>query len=329
SCLISIGVMAYNQEKFVRQTMDCILAQQCHYPFEIIIGDDASTDNTRKVLLEYQRKFPNIIKLLPEAPNKGVLKNFRSVIEACTGKYIAFCHCDDYWHDPMKLEKQISFLESNPDIGLVHTDANVFFEKSNVTEPAFHRSHNEVIPDGDVFTAILTGKFFIFTGSACYRKAAVDQYIDFDEFENSGFMYEDLPSWLELSKHVKFKYLDDAMMTYRVVENSHSHPRHKARKFVLMQGHYQMKKHFIDKYNVDKKTALEFELNFHRDKFNIAYNLDNYKEADDSFRFLQQQHQAGMKMRLKRTLLRFPFIHQSLKKLKKAYKPKKQAAVTH
>ena len=109
--MISVGVMGYNQESFVREAMDSILAQQCSYPFEIVIGDDASTDNTRAILEEYQQKHPDIIRLLPKAPNKGVLKNYASVIKACTGKYIAFCHCDDYWHDPLKLQKQVDFLK--------------------------------------------------------------------------------------------------------------------------------------------------------------------------------------------------------------------------
>lgn len=327
--IISVGVMAYNQEKYVRQAMDSILAQQCHYSFEIVIGDDASKDNTRAILLEYQRKYPHIIKVLPEGPNKGVLKNFRAVVEACSGKYIAFCHCDDFWHDPLKLEKQVSFLESHPGYGLVHTDANVYFEKTDTIDVASHKKYGEHIPEGDVFEDIVTGKFFIYTCSACYRKADVDQYISFDEFENNDFMYEDLPTWLELSKHVKFKYLDEPTMTYRVVQNSHSHPKQKARKFELMRGHHHMKMHFIKKYKVSPETELAFKLKFHHDKFNIAYNLGNYPEADESFRFLQQHHETDMKMKVKRTVLRFPMVRESLKKIKKVYGAKKLAAETH
>ena len=68
--MISVGVMGYNQEQYVRQTMDCILAQQCSYPFEIVVGDDASTDNTRAILEEYRQKHPDIIRLLPKAPTR-------------------------------------------------------------------------------------------------------------------------------------------------------------------------------------------------------------------------------------------------------------------
>lgn len=320
--MISVGVMAYNQEKFVRQTMDCILAQQCNFSFEIVIGDDDSSDNTRPILEEYQRKYPHIIKLLPKGPNKGILRNFRAVMEACTGKYISFCHCDDFWHDPFKLEKQVSFLENNPDYGFVHTDANVLFENSRITMPSYHAKEQKPMPEGMVFAELLTSKFFIFTGSACYPKAVIEKYVDFNEFEKEDFLYEDLPTWLELAKHVRFKYLPDATLTYRVMENSHSNPKQVARKFFLLEAHHKMKKHFVRKYNVDTTTALEFELKYHEIKFNMAYNLGDYREAEDSFRFFKNHNLAGKKLWLKKTLLSFPFAHKSLKKIKKLYKPK-------
>jgi glycosyltransferase involved in cell wall biosynthesis len=320
--LVSIGVMAYNQEKYARQTMECILAQQCNFTFEIVIGDDASTDGTRRILEEFQRQYPHIIKLLPKGPNKGILRNFRAVIEACSGKYISFCHCDDFWHNPLKLEKQVNFLQKNPDYGFVHTDADVFFQNKHKTVPSFHASEGKPIPEGDVFNELLTGKFFIFTGSACYPKEVIDKYVSFDEFEKADFMYEDLPTWLELAKNVKFKYLPDSTMTYRVIENSHSNPTQLARKYVLMDAHHKMKAHFIKKYKLGEKTELEFELQYHLMRFNVAYNQNNYKEANKSFQYLKNHNQADMKMKLKNTLLRFPVVQTSLKKISKLYSRK-------
>jgi glycosyltransferase involved in cell wall biosynthesis len=320
--MISIGVMAYNQEKYARQTMDCILAQQCNYTFEIVIGDDASTDGTRAILEEYQKKYPHIIRLLPRGPNKGILRNFRAVMEACTGKYISFCHCDDFWHDPLKLEKQVSFLENNPEYGFIHTDADVYFQNKNKTVPSFHASEGKSIPEGDVFKELLTGKFFIFTGSACYSKEVVEKYVNFNEFEKADFLYEDLPTWLELAKNVKFKYLSDSTMTYRQITNSHSNPTQLARKYVLMDAHYKMKTYFIRKYNLGKRAESEFELEYHQMRFNVAYNQNNYKEASKSYQYLKNHHQAGMKLMLKNTLLRFPAVQTSLKKISKLYKRK-------
>lgn len=325
--MISVGVMGYNQEKYVRQTMDSILAQQCSYPFEIVIGDDDSADNTRAILEEYQKKYPEIIRLLPKAPNKGVLKNYADVVKACTGKYIAFCHCDDYWHDPLKLQKQVDFLENNPGYGLVHTDADFYLEKSNSTLYSYHGKVHPDMPDGDVFEALLQGQFSITTPTALYSKAAMDKYVDFNEFEKAGFLYEDLPTWLELSKHVKFKYLKDSTSTYRVIEDSHSHPKNGDRKLFLLQGHYNMKKHFIKKYNVAASVERKFEIQYNLVKFNLAYKWQKYPEAAQSLNFLKEEKLVTLKMRLKMLFIQLPFFHKTLRSIKKTYIPK--TSVSH
>lgn len=316
SPFISVGVMSYNQEKYIRHTLDCLLAQQCEYSFEIIIGDDGSKDNSRAIILDYQQKHPDIIKVMPEAPNKGILRNYTDIVRACSGKYIAFCHCDDYWHDPLKLQKQVSFLEKNPEYEFVHTDANVYLENTDKTIFSFNTINQKDIPDGEVFESFFTSKFFIFTCSACYTRSAIEKYVNFDEFIQADFMYEDLPTWIELSRHIKFKYLNDAMITYRVVEDSHSHPKHKERKFVLMKGHYHMKKHFIRKYGLDKKIEQDFDIQHHSNKFNVAFNLNNYEQAEDSFNFLKQHNQAGIRLRLKKMILDTPVLYRSIKNFK-------------
>jgi glycosyltransferase involved in cell wall biosynthesis len=320
--MISVGVMGYNQEKYVRQTMDSILAQQCSYPFEIVIGDDDSSDNTRSILEEYHKNYPDRIRLLPKAPNKGVLRNYADVVKACKGKYIAFCHCDDYWHDPLKLQKQADFLEKDPDYGLVHTDADFYMEKTNSTLYSYHAKTHPDMPEGNVFNALLAGEFSITTPTALYSKEAMDKYVDFEEFEKAGFLYEDLPTWLELSKHVKFKFLKDSTSTYRIIENSHSHPKNGDRKFFLLQGHYNMKKHFIKKYNADPAVERQFEIQFNRIKFVLAYKWQKYPEALQAFTFLKEQKSADLKMRLKLLFLQLPFLHKTLRNIKNLYLPK-------
>ena len=319
TCLISVGVMGYNQEKYVRQAMDSILAQKCTYPFEIVVADDASTDNTRKILEEYQQKHLDLIRMLPKTPNKGVLKNYASVVKACTGKYIAFCHCDDYWHDPLKLQKQVDFLESNPGYGLVHTDADFFMENTGATLHGYHGKVHPGMPEGNVFEALLQGQFSIVTPTALYSKEAMEKYVDFEEFEKAGFLYEDLPTWLELSKHVKFKFLKDSTSTYRVIDNSHSHSKSGDRRLFLLQGHYNMKMHFIKKYNVDPEIKRNFETQYNLNKFTLAYKWGSYAAASESIAFLKSENAVTMKMRLKMLFLQLPFLRKTLINIKKLY----------
>lgn len=314
--------MAYNQELYVRQTMDSLLAQQCSYPFEIVIGDDASTDNTRAILEDYQQRHPDLIRLLPKEPNKGVLDNYARVVNACTGKYIAFCHCDDYWHDPLKLQKQADMLESSPGYGLVHSDADFYMENSQSTLYGYHAKTHPNMPEGALFEDLLLGRFSIITSTAMYSKEAMDKHVDFDEFRKAGFLYEDLPTWLALANHVKFKYLADSTCTYRVIENSHSHPKNAARRFVLLQGHYNMKRHFIDKYHVKGSVVRRFEIQFNQTKFNLAYKWSNFTAAKEAFTVLKSERAVSTKMRAKMLFLQLPFLSKTLKNIKKLYLPK-------
>lgn len=111
--LVSVCMITYNHEKYISQAIEGVLIQQTNFAFELIIGEDCSTDNTRKICLEYKEKYPNIIRLLLPDVNLGMSKNFIETIQAATGKYIAFCEGDDYWTDSEKLQKQVSFLDAN------------------------------------------------------------------------------------------------------------------------------------------------------------------------------------------------------------------------
>ncbi|WP_346711994.1 glycosyltransferase [Phocaeicola plebeius] len=117
--MVSIHCLAYNHEKTIRQTLESFVMQKTTFQFEAIIHDDASTDNTASIIQEYTEKYPNIIKPIFEKENQyskhdGSLT--RIMYEACTGKYIAYCEGDDYWTDPLKLQKQVDYLESHPEI---------------------------------------------------------------------------------------------------------------------------------------------------------------------------------------------------------------------
>ena len=113
--VISICTLTYNHEKFISKAIESALVQKCSYKIEMIISDDCSTDNTVEIIKEYAAKYPGIIKPIFNAKNLGPKKNNVQCLTACTGKYIAGLEGDDYWTDTYKLQKQIDFLESNPD----------------------------------------------------------------------------------------------------------------------------------------------------------------------------------------------------------------------
>jgi glycosyltransferase involved in cell wall biosynthesis len=119
--LVSIIVLTYNHEKFIRQALDSIIMQKVCFSYEILVGDDASTDGTQSILKEYKAKYPDLFHIEFRTENLGATRNAYDLLIKARGKYLATLEGDDYWIDPNKLQIQIDFLENNPNfIGCTH-----------------------------------------------------------------------------------------------------------------------------------------------------------------------------------------------------------------
>lgn len=112
-------MVTYNHDKYIKKAIDSILMQKANFKYELVIGEDASTDNTAGIIKKYQDKHPDIIKARFNSPNLGAISNSIKTLSECSGKYIAMCEGDDYWTDENKLQIQYDFLENNPKYGLV------------------------------------------------------------------------------------------------------------------------------------------------------------------------------------------------------------------
>lgn len=124
----SISIITYNHEKFIGQALDSVLMQDVNFEYEIVIGEDCSTDNTRKILLEYQDKHPAKIHLLLPEKNQGLIRNFVQTYKTCRGEYIATLDGDDYWTSPKKLQSQVDFLDSHPDFSMCFHPVRYYYD---------------------------------------------------------------------------------------------------------------------------------------------------------------------------------------------------------
>ncbi|WP_029035380.1 glycosyltransferase [Salinimicrobium terrae] len=125
--LVSVFMLTYNQEEFIAQAIEGVLMQETSFTYQLVIGEDASSDRTRKICEEYAAANPEKIKLLPSYRNLGLINNFIRTYKECNGEYVAICDGDDYWTDPLKLQKQVDFLDSNPDYSIVFTSFQFLF----------------------------------------------------------------------------------------------------------------------------------------------------------------------------------------------------------
>lgn len=153
---VSVVCIAYNQVKYIRQCMESIVSQKTTFPFHLLIHDDCSTDGTTEIIREFEEKYPDIVKPLYEEENQykkgGVMPSYL-VLPHVTGEYVAFCEGDDYWDDPLKLQKQYDALKAHPECRMcVHRVKTVWEngEDANIS-----------IPNKFSGTQIIPGKTFI------------------------------------------------------------------------------------------------------------------------------------------------------------------------
>jgi glycosyltransferase involved in cell wall biosynthesis len=215
--LISVFIITYNQEKTIAQTIESVLMQKGNFTMELVIGEDASKDHTRQICIDYQKKYPETIKLLLQEGNQGLVKNYIETQQLCTGKYIALCAGDDYWIDDQKLEKQRFFLERNSKFGVVSTNGFKLYEKSNKLVKGI--APLNPVPNGDVFHLTHTGGVYAMPLSLMFKRELL-KHFDFDEFILRDFSCEDVPMQAILAKYTKFGHIPDYTCVYRVYDTS-------------------------------------------------------------------------------------------------------------
>jgi glycosyltransferase involved in cell wall biosynthesis len=258
--LVSVLMLTYNHEKFIEQAVRGVLNQLCNFDFELIIAEDCSPDNTRAVLMSVISNHPMgyCVKYTRHDQNLGMHRNAHFVMQAAVGKYIAICEGDDFWSDPSKLQKQVDFLEQNEDYGLVHHEADYFFQAKQKLVPDFHKRNRIHVSTGFVFEELLQYNN-IYTPTVVYRRELFDHYLAINENIRNDFLMADYAMWLEFSQHCKFHYLDKSMAVYRVLVNSASHSYDFRKKMYFLRSYCQIKFYFLKRYKVNTVEASQIK----------------------------------------------------------------------
>jgi glycosyltransferase involved in cell wall biosynthesis len=213
---VSVVICAYNRETTIGQTINSVLQQRCNFPIEVIIGEDCGTDRTRDICINFQRKYPETIKLFLHEENCGPGKNWAVLVKESRGEFIASCDDDDYWHNENKLQLQIEHMEANRDYGVVHTEYDVLYVKRNKLIKNYLTKKNIRIPDDYTMRDIFYGRVNICASTSCIRKELIDKFVPLDDYIRYKFGIQDWPTWLILSKYSKIGYLPVSTTTYRI-----------------------------------------------------------------------------------------------------------------
>jgi len=208
--MVSVCVVTYNHEKFIKETLDSILSQNTDFCFDIVIGEDCSLDHTREIIIKYQKKYPDLIKLIISSSNVGAQQNGARTLNACHGKYIAVCDGDDYWTDPNKLQKQVNFLEENEDYVMSFHSVDI---KNSIPKGEMHSNYKYPIPIKNTLTLKdLAFKHYIPTCSLVFRAKVIPKPLP--EWFHKCSM-GDIPLELIIASKGLTKYIDEPMAVYR------------------------------------------------------------------------------------------------------------------
>lgn len=244
--MLSIYVPVYNHEKYVVQALNSILMQETQYKYEVLVGEDCSTDNTRNVLKSYEKEHPNKFKIFyrEKNMNNSDCNNGLDLKRRCIGKYIICLEGDDYWTDKYKIEKQINFLENNPEYIAVAHKCTVVDENSQPNGETYPECLDINYTFEHYVSDILPGQ----TATVLCRN-----YMNMKHFDKSilekGLIPGDRLLYFSLLCHGKIYCMPDKMSAYRHITNGGSS--------------------FSATYKYDYNTTEQW----HRELLNYSYNI--------------------------------------------------------
>lgn len=242
---VAIWTMTYNHAPYIRECLDGIVMQQTNFPFVAIVHDDCSLDGTIEIIKEYASKYPDIIKPIFEEENQyskhnGSLDRIKQQSLTATGaKYIAICEGDDYWTDPLKLQKQVDFLESHPDYGMCYTRVKRYIQKKKKFIDVWG-GYYETLEE-------LLDKNTIPTLSVLFRHNLLKQYYYEIKPETQKWKMGDYPMWLYLSSCYNLKFLPDVTGVYRILGSSASHCNDIKEQLKFNLSFFEVSKYFAEK----------------------------------------------------------------------------------
>lgn len=279
--LVAIDCITYNHELFIKETLEGFISQKTNFPFVAIVHDDASKDKTAEIIKEYTEKYPDIILPIYETENqysKGegtfrvVSEIMRTAIDATGAKYVALCEGDDYWIDPFKLQKQVDFLEQNPDYGMVYGLAKQYVQSENLF------IENLGINYANIFE-LITKNYQIPTATILYKKVAFDQIFN-KYLKDKSWQMGDYPLSLAMMTDFKIKLIPFELSVYRILEQSASHIKDYNKLIGVLKSIHELRLYFLSINNISLDSTNLIN-NLNRSLFLYSIGFKKFKEAAD------------------------------------------------
>ena len=297
--LLSVHLITYNNEQYIEDTLQSILKQEVDFDYEIVIGDDCSTDETIKIINIYAAKYPNIFKVVKNEKQLGILRNFKATLDRCNGVFVFDIAGDDLLKTNDALQKMVNVLNNDTSLGFVDTGFDSFNVESKTTM-AFKNKFILNSSKENYIEAVLLGE--IIPIGHCFRKEYLYKYVDFETYIKMNIAIEDYPILVDMIMHTKFERINESLHTYTVHLNSYSHQQNIEEQIFQSNQMNDLFNLFSKKYNFPEKLKNKFS-NYHyktllyyaRVSLNgemakTVYRKIKHKSLKDRVRFLGSQY---------------------------------------
>jgi glycosyltransferase involved in cell wall biosynthesis len=296
--LVSVNMVTYNHAPYIAQAIEGVLQQKTNFPIELVIGEDCSTDGTHEIVLNFQQKYPSLIRVITSEKNVGARVNGNRVRRSCRGKYIAFCDGDDYWHYKNKLNIQIDSLESNQDVGLIHCDVDRFYVEKNVRIKSYHKKRRLSYKYNNILYGIIVYEYIVETCTAVVRNDLLKKIHEECQYEFSDiFMMGDVQMWIEIAYRSKVKYIDESYATRNILPESLSISKDFNKNISFWKSCNNIHMHYANKYGGDESDILKNTISYNY--YNLLCRL-SYKARDPKLgmEIIEESRKNGVSLSL-------------------------------
>jgi glycosyltransferase involved in cell wall biosynthesis len=284
--LLSVHLITYNNKKHIQETIQSILKQKVDFDYEIVIGDDCSSDNTFEILQEYKKKHTNLIKLKRNNLNLGILKNFKSTLDRCSGTYVFDIAGDDYLNNDHALQKMVNTFRDNHEIGFIDCGYDRLDDATKKVTPF---KNKDVINDSKETyrNKLLLGK--IAPIGHCFKKESIYKYVNFETYLKKGISIEDYPILVNMVMNADFVLLNESLVTYRVHDHSYSHQKNLNNIVSQKEEMLWLFNHFSKKYSFPEALKQIYYQNHFRSLLFTAGYFQNGTLGKDAFKKVKKK----------------------------------------
>jgi glycosyltransferase involved in cell wall biosynthesis len=299
---ISVLMITYNHAAYIAKAIESVLAQRLDTSFELIIGEDCSTDRTRELVRSFQDRHPGTIRVITSPENVGMNENLRRVALAARGEYVTFCEGDDLWHNPDKLSRQLSLARANPNVGMVYSDYDRAIRVAGrwrIMQNVIGRS-GEAPAHGAAFEDLLDRIQVHLSTMLCRRSLVTDYFLS--DLYDPSLRLGDVPLLLYCAARAEVAYLSESTSIYRAAPGSATN-RGSQHRLGMFEDHVAVVRRFEEHFGSapERRRARTAKLNaLVATGAYAACDRQTYCAVADD----------GTKARLRAALMRAPVLHR-------------------